>query len=397
MSIVVPLIMYPALLWAGFSAMSFVEGQAERLTSRVAISGLPAAHAPLADSLRAHDRISVIEWDGEPEEALRGVALGRLDVFMGFGPPGAGTEGLADNIQVELAYNEASDRSRAARVRVESTMRSYRETWVDEARTDLGIRNPAWADFAFVRDDVATAEEGIRFVLGLLVPFLTLIMVALASYYPAIDATAGERERSTWETLMTVAAPRANVAAAKYLYVATFGAVGGLLNVTALALSLRWILTPTGGAEELATGSIPFGALPVIAMGTMLLGLLVAAGMLVFAVFARNFKEGQSMITPFYLAMIFPAILVQSPDIEFTASLAIVPVVNVALLIREAILGSIPLLPGVVTLVSMTVFVGLAVAFAQWVMRREEVFLGASEGGLGTFLKRRLGVRGREA
>jgi sodium transport system permease protein len=60
-----------------------------------------------------------------------------------------------------------------------------------------------------------------------MVPFLTLITVALASFYPAIDATAGERERSTWETLMTVAAPRGNVAAAKYLYVATFGAAWG--------------------------------------------------------------------------------------------------------------------------------------------------------------------------
>jgi hypothetical protein len=67
--------------------------------------------------------------------------------------------------------------------------------------------------------------------------------------------------------------------------------------------------------------------------------------MLVFAVFARNFKEGQSMITPFYMLIILPAIFLQSPDLEFTTERwRLVPVVNVGLLLREAIQGSVPLL-----------------------------------------------------
>ncbi len=396
-SIVVPLVMYPVLLWAAFAALSFVGGQAERLTSRVAIQGVPPAHEALTDSLRAHPRIDLLEWEDSPEAAHREVATGGLDVYLEFLPPGDEGSVLEGNAVAVLAWNGARDRSSGARARVEGVLEAHRSGWVQEMRRDLGVSDLTWADFAVGRSDVATAEETSRFLLAMVVPFLTLITVALAAFYPAIDATAGERERSTWETLMTVAAPRGNVAAAKYLYVATFGAMGGLLNLTALALSLRWILRPLGenGAGELARGGIPLEALPVIALGTLLLGLFVAAGMLVFAVFARNFKEGQSMITPFYMVVILPALFVQSPDIEFTPGLALVPVVNVAMLLRQAILGSIPAIPGALTLATMALLVALSVAFAQWVMRREEVLLGSGEGGLWRFVTRQLRNGGR--
>ncbi len=194
---------------------------------------------------------------------------------------------------------------------------------------------------------------------------------------------------------MTVAAPRSAVATAKYLYVATFGMMGGLLNLVALTLSLQWILRPLSGeaADALASGGVPLGALPVIAIGTLLLGLFIAAGMLVFAAFARNFKEGQSMIMPFYLLLIMPALFMQSPDMEFTMTLAVIPVANIIMVIRETITGSFPLQQIAVSLGTMTVFVVLAISFAQWVMRNEEVLMGSQEGGLGSFLKRRLKAR----
>ena len=398
-SIVVPLVMYPALLWAAFAALSFVGGQADRLTSRVAIQGLPEAHQPLADSLAAHPRMDITEWEGELGPARESVARGRLDVLVTFAPPPPDGIALDDNLQVILEYNSARERSQGARNRVEAELDRYREDWVETARRDLGVSDRVWADFAVGRSDIATPQDTSRFLLALVVPFLTLITVALAAFYPAIDATAGERERSTWETLMTVAAPRRNVAAAKYLYVATFGAMGGLLNLAALALSLRWILEPLaeGDAQGLAQGVIPLEALPVIALGTLLLGLFVAAGMLVFAVFARNFKEGQSMISPFYMVVILPALFVQSPDIEFTPALAAVPIVNVAMLIREAILGSIPVLPAIITLLTMGACVGVSVTFAQWVMRKEEVLLGSGGGGLWAFLKRQSRNGGKRA
>lgn len=100
------------------------------------------------------------------------------------------------------------------------------------------------------------------------------------------------------------------------------------------------------------------------------------------------------MITPFYIVILMPALFLQSPNLEFSTGLAAVPIVNVALLLRGAILGDIPFLSGLVTLLSMGVAVIAAVALAQFVMRREEVLLGTGQGGLWDFLTRTL-RRGR--
>ena len=396
-SIVIPLVMYPLLLWAAFAGLNFVQGQADRLTARVVVLGLPDAHQSLLDSLVASDAVALTPWSGTPDEADEAVARGRLDAVLHVEAPIPDGAELDGNFSLQLTVSTAHGRSERAGARIEDAVAAYRERWIDRVRPGLDLDDAAWARFAVVREDVATPEESTRFFLAVVVPMLTLIMVALASFYPAIDATAGERERSTWETLMTVAAPRGNIAAAKYLYVATFGAAGGLLNVAALVLSLRWILTPVAGPNEVGGGGLPLSTLPLIAVGTFLLGLFVAAGMMVFAVFARNFKEGQAAITPFYMVILLPAILLQSPDLVLTERLALVPVVNVVLLLRAAIQGSVPLVAGGITLASMAVTVAFAVMFAQWVMRREDVLLGSAGEGLGGFLKKRLQARRSDA
>jgi len=49
--------------------------------------------------------------------------------------------------------------------------------------------------------------------------------------FPALDATAGERERSTWETMLSTATHKINVIIAKYAYVVTLSAMAGMLII----------------------------------------------------------------------------------------------------------------------------------------------------------------------
>ena len=142
-----------------------------------------------------------------------------------------------------------------------------------------------------------------QFLLGLLLPLFLVIMLSVGCMHPAIDSTAGEREKSTWETLMTVATPRKNIIVAKYLYVCTMASVAGILNVIAMLLTMKSILAPLLGSEgEGITYTIPFRSVPLILLVTVLLAMFIAAGMMILASFARTFKEGQSMVSPFYLA-----------------------------------------------------------------------------------------------
>src|SRR5690606_24238604 len=93
------------------------------------------------------------------------------------------------------------------------------------------------------REDVATE------LLSLTIPLFLVIAVALGCLVPAVDTTAGERERGTWETLLSTGATRTELVAAKYLHVAAFGAAAGVLNATAMTVVVGPVLGSLGLGE----------------------------------------------------------------------------------------------------------------------------------------------------
>jgi ABC-type Na+ efflux pump permease subunit len=229
------------------------------------------------------------------------------------------------------------------------------------------------------------------FLLGLMLPLFFVIMVAVGCFYPAIDATAGERERNTWETLMTVAASRGAIVTAKYLYVLTFGCVAGLLNLTAMTLSMKPILGPlmAKGGETLEF-SMPLGALPVMAAAAVLLAGFIAAGMMVFAAFARTFKEGQSMVTPFYLLIMVPVMFLQVPGLEFSFALAAIPVIDLTMVVREAVAGVFHWPQIGVTFCVSVAAIAVLLRLAIFIVRFEDVMIGSYGGRLSTFVRERV-------
>ena len=64
-------------------------------------------------------------------------------------------------------------------------------------------------------------EEGNSYWLGTLVPLILILMTITGAVYPAIDLTAGERERGTLEVLVAAPIPRMSLLLAKYVAVLT--------------------------------------------------------------------------------------------------------------------------------------------------------------------------------
>ena len=391
-SILIPLFLYPVLLWLMLSALSFVRGQQERFVSRIALVDLPAGHEALRDELASQESVELVEVPAEWEGAI---AAGELDAVAEFLPPGGEAVRLANNFRLRLAFDGSKDRSEKARERLAETIDTYREGWLERSGEELGMGPQEWQRFRVERLNISSGGEMGAFILGLLVPLLMVIMIALGCLYPADDATAGERERSTWETLMTVSASRSSVVLAKYLYVATLGGVAGLLNLLALTLTMRSILAPMMGGSAGLEFQIPFTALPLLGVSAVLLAMFIAAAMMIVAAFARTFQEGQSMVGPIYMLCILPTLVVQSPDLELTPKLALIPIANVMLMFRELISGVYqwPLIG--LTLVAQMIVVSACLALARYVLSFEDVLIGSYDGSFGRFLKGRLLGRGR--
>jgi sodium transport system permease protein len=388
-SILVPIFLYPFMLWAMFTGLTFVQGQAEGQSSRVAVAAWPAGHADLARRFGERDHFQLVTPAPDEAAAAALIRQGALDAYVAFVPPAAGA--LAGNFRVRLTFDESSDRSGVARDRVTDAIDRYREAWLRREAAARSVKPAEWENFAIEERNVASGRDMGRFILGLLLPLFFVVMVAVGCFYPAVDATAGERERGTWETLMSVAASRTSIVTAKYLYVATFGCVAGTLNLAAVTLTMRPVLAPllarTGGRVEF---SVPLAALPILVLSALLLAGFVAAGMMLFASFARTFREGQSMITPFYLLILLPVLFLGTPGIQFSLALAAAPVVNVTMMVREAVTGVFhwPLI-GVTIAVSLAAVAACLYA-ATFIFRFEDVVIGSYSGGLAGFVRERV-------
>jgi sodium transport system permease protein len=225
-------------------------------------------------------------------------------------------------------------------------------------------------------------------------PVLFIVMVAMGCFYPAVDATAGERERNTWETLMSTAASRVSLVTAKYLYVTTMGGLAGLLNLAAMALTIKPIFAPLmARTEDTFHFTVPLAAVPVMALGAVLLAGFISAGMMIFASFARTFREGQAMITPFYMLTLLPVVFLQTPGLQFSLRLALVPIVNITLMVRAALSGAFPILPICVTVAVSVALIAACLWLAAFILQFEDVMLGSYNGSFRKFIQERLRPR----
>lgn len=387
-SIVLPIVLYPVMLWLIYSGAAFVQGQTEGMTVRILLKDVPAEHRVLRLSIEAEGRIEFVE-SNNPEEDIR---RGALDAAVEFLPPSEIGTALPGNFSVRLLHDESKDRSRTARTRMEDQLTRYRDRHLRETAATLGVSDvqidTPWIDMK----NLASERQMGQFLLGLMLPLFLVIMVGMGATYPAIDSTAGERENSTWETVMTLATDRSNVVVSKFLYVATMAVTGGLLNLAAMTLSMRTVLAPLlrRDAEEFSF-RLPLQALPVIAMGAILLALFVASGMMILASFARTFKEGQAMVGPWLmLVLIIPVQFLLVPDMRLTPRMALLPVANITLVFKEAIAGAYnwPLIA--LSLGVEAACVALALWLATVILKYEDFVIGSYNGSLFKFLRERL-------
>jgi sodium transport system permease protein len=389
-SIIIPVVLYPLLFWLVYTAFTYANGQASELKALVMLRNLPENHLPLRGQLDADPGIDLVVSE-TPEADIK---KGNLDLIIDFiqvqdVPPLA--EG---NIGVRMTYDASRDQSATARARAKRVIDRYRDRFIEREAEKLGLSREELQRFRVDESNVSSNSEMGRFVLGLLLPIMLVIMLAVGAVYPAIDTTAGERENGTWETMMTAATSRENILAAKYLYVATMSFAAGCLNVIAMMFTMSSNLALLGGPSGL-TFRIPLASIPVMVAGAALLALFIAAGMLILASFARTFKEGQSLITPFMVAFVLPLVFIQSPAQEFTTKIAFIPVVNVAMMFRQAIGGYFEWQPMAITLAVEILCVAAALRLATTIVEHEGFMTYSAGSPLLQFIRQRWTRRGQ--
>jgi sodium transport system permease protein len=274
-------------------------------------------------------------------------------------------------------YYKASNENTIAKKRIDAALNEYKEELLNSRLTELKL------DHAFVEplkvniNDLSSAKEKIGESIGGLLPYFFILFCFLGAMYPAIDLAAGEKERTTIETLLTSPASRLQIVIGKFMVVTLAGIFSALVAIFALYMSLR-------GAKEIPPEMFDalFRIIEYRSIG-LLLSLLVplcvffAALLLSVSIYARSFKEAQSMVTPLNVLVIVPVLIGLFPGIKLNAVTALIPVLNVSLATKEIISGTIQ--TGLLVEVYLSLFVLAAAGLifcAQWFKREEVIFRG---------------------
>ena len=177
---------------------------------------------------------------------------------------------------------------------------------------------------------------------GAILPYLFIAFGFIGCMYPAIDLFTGEKERGTIETLLTAPVQRWKILIGKMLVVILSGLTASSFALIGLWISIEFLDI----VKDPSILAIIHDILsPFFLMG--MFGLLIPltvffAGVMVpIAIYAKSFKEAQSIITPLNIVMVLPAMVGFFPGIGLDFVTACVPVVNVVLASKELIAGTL--------------------------------------------------------
>ncbi len=365
--VLMPILLYPLLGLAFYQYLSAL-GPTKEVKYRVAASkeDLARARELFERDDEALKKIIPIETI-ELEEALR---RGDAELALSFKPESAKWNPNHPNrsLTCELLRRDDSPQGLAAE---DFLQERFARLNIELLRTRLayrGVREPAIPVQTELRA-IVTPEARKASYLSTLVPLILVLMTITGAVYPAIDLTAGERERGTLEILMAAPIPRLGLLLAKYIAVLTVALLTGLINLTMMTVTL--LLTKLG--TVVFEGGLSFGVVIAVLGLLVLFAMFFSAVLLAVTSFARSFKEAQAYLIPLMLLSISPGMVAMLPGLKLGGLLSITPLLNVVLLAREVLAGVATLTDAAVVVLSTLFYAGAAIAIAARIFGAEAV------------------------
>ena len=373
MMVVMPLVVIPLL---ATTAIKLTQSQIEKAKDkelRVAVIGETAA-PELFKRLSKEENFFLVTMTNADsaramtaEQTLDGVVIIPQD-FSEF------VEG-DKQATIRLIF-KSSESLNAARRRIEAIIDQYDREIVNERIGRLQLDETLFDAIAIEREDVASTEEKFAENAGGFLPYIFIIFGFMGSIYPALDLGAGEKERGTLETILSSPASRFDIVMGKFLVVVLFSIATAFLAMLGVLIMVYQFL-PTIETNITQTVMDMLGPRRIFIIMSMVLPVsaFFAAVALAISIFARSFKEAQSMMAPLNIIIILPAMIGMLPGFKLSAVTAAIPILNLSLATKAILGGSAdPILIAEVYL-SLFFLAGVSIyGCVKWFNREETLF-----------------------
>lgn len=378
--IVIPTFVMPALMFAVIKVAMKVEAKAREEIPTVMV--LSSEDSPtVVAALRAAPTMRVVPANENYQQLISDKKI-RAAVKL---PAGFEAALKADTAEpVQILYYAGEPKSKMAADELDKFFRNLRDQTVTRRLAEHQLPATLIKPFEVRRENVAPPEKVGGNQVGGFVPYLIIVLCFTGAMYPAMDLTAGEKERGTMETLLCSPVNRVDIVLGKFLMVLT-GSLGAML-LALISMSLSFVVIgtsimdarPAKMAAAAAQSSPvlptidPLGLVGMLAM-VFPVAVLFSAVVFTVALFAKTYKEAQSYIAPMTFVVILPAVIGMLPGIDLNLRLAFVPLLNLSLVSKEMLSGVwhwdyIAIIFG-----SSCVYAGAALMLAVRMFNREDV------------------------
>ncbi len=391
--VLVPLFLYPCMMLGMMLIMSNISKESLEKTYQVGI--VQCVEAETIQQLLLDDKdeyeyffeVSVYDSLQACEDALNAK---EIDTFISV------SETEDGRTSFEVGYFSSVADSVSASDYAEEILRGYR----DGLRNDLieeqfedyeKVLNP----IVVSNRNVATIEESTGSIFGYIIPFMLITSILMGAIYPAIDVTAGERERGTLETMMTLPIKSSEMMFSKFMAVSTIAVMSALLNLLSMFLVGIYMY------DSMQLANTAFGDMNLLQFVPSVIALLVcmpifamfaSAVCLSICIFAKSFKEANNYSTPILLVFMFASMAGMLPNLTLTTKTALIPIVNVALFIKAVFELQFNWTNIILVLVSNIVYSVAAVMLMSKLFSSEDVLFGEGFRGI-KFLEKRSNMK----
>ena len=268
-------------------------------------------------------------------------------------------------------YYKSSDLMSKSKKRMQAALDIYKEKIIAERLKQLNVDGQILEPITITNIDMATAKETMGKAIGGFIPYVLVMFIFLGAMYPAIDLGAGEKERGSLETLLSSPATKFEITMGKLLVVSLTGIVSGLVSVLGISSSLFFIdKIPVQIQETILELINPFMIFSIIIL-MIPIAIFFASMLLSISFYARSFKEAQSLMGPLNMVIIVPLFLSLGPGMEMDHATALMPLINVGLLTKEILAGSVELIYFIETLFSLLFCAAIGIWFSVFWFKKE--------------------------
>ena len=260
-----------------------------------------------------------------------------------------------ENTNYVINYDEANIESSQAAVMVQSYLETYKSVleanYLTENNIDVNTFNNL---LTYEQKSIEQQNFYSNYIVNYAFLFI-LMAITVSATYPATDATAGEKERGTLETLLTFPIKSKDIIVGKLLSVTLSSIITGLLSLILAILAIIYIQNTFdiyNGANLLNAPIIISSIVIIIAFSIMISGLCIA-----IASMSKTFKEAQSALTPLTFIAFFPGMIAFMLNISNNWLLSIIPFINFSVIFTDITNGNLNILHLILMFISTIIII----------------------------------------